>query len=101
MLSRLLPGPSVGESTTIQHQYFRQPLDDEGMRAAEEKRLAYETVVREEDYATVFSIGASLEALGEAPILYGRNELGNQHLHRMVQEMTRADRRLKLKPRRG
>ncbi len=101
MLSRLLPGPSVGESTTIQHQYFRQPLDEEGMRAAEEKRLAYEKVVLEEDYATVFGIGASLEALGEAPILYGRNELGNQHLHRVVQEMTGANRRLKLKPRRG
>jgi phenylpropionate dioxygenase-like ring-hydroxylating dioxygenase large terminal subunit len=101
MLSRLLPGPTVGESTTIQHQYFRQPLDEEGLRSAEEKRLAYEKVVREEDYATVFSIGASLEALGEGPILYGRNELGNQHLHRMVQAMTGSSRRLKLNPRRG
>ncbi len=91
MLSRLLPGPTVGESTTIQHQYFRQPLDAAGMRAAEEKRLAYEKVVREEDYATVFGIGDSLDSLGEAPILYGRNELGNQHLHRTVQQMTGAN----------
>lgn len=92
MLSRLLPGPTVGESITIQHQYFRRPLDEGAARAAEEKRLAYERVVREEDYATVFSIGASLDALGEAPILYGRNELGNQHLHRTVQRMTGSDR---------
>lgn len=92
MLSRLLPGPTVGESTTIQHQYFRKPLDEAGLQAAEQKRLAYETVVREEDYATVFSIGASLDALGEEPILYGRNELGNQHLHRTVQRLTGSNR---------
>ena len=90
MLSRLLPGPTVGESTTIQHQYFRQPLDEAGVQAAEEKPLAYEKVVREEDYATVFGIGESLDSLGEGPILYGRNELGNQHLHRTVQQMTGA-----------
>ncbi len=92
MLSRLLPGPTVGESTTIQHQYFRKPLDQAGLQSAEEKRLAYEKVVREEDYATVFSIGASLDALGEEPILYGRNELGNQHLHRTVQSLTGSNR---------
>lgn len=92
MLSRLLPGPTVGESTTIQHQYFRQPLDEAGLAAAEEKRLAYERVVREEDYATVFSIGDSLDALGEEPILYGRNELGNQHLHRTVARLTGSNR---------
>jgi nitrite reductase/ring-hydroxylating ferredoxin subunit len=91
MLSRLLPGPTPDRSTTIQYQYFRQPLDTEGERAAERKRITYEAVVRQEDYATVFGIGRALGALGEAPILFGRNELGSQHLHRTVARFTHPD----------
>ncbi len=90
MLSRLLPGPTPDRSTTIQYQYFRKPLDAEGLRAAEQKRIAYETVVRTEDYATVFGINAALESLGDEPVVFGRNELGNQHLHRTVARLTRG-----------
>jgi phenylpropionate dioxygenase-like ring-hydroxylating dioxygenase large terminal subunit len=88
MLSRLLPGPTPDRSTTIQYQYFRKPLDEAGLADAEQKRITYETVVRTEDYATVSSIGASLGALGDAPVLFGRNELGNQHLHRTIARYT-------------
>jgi len=84
MLSRLLPGPTPERSTTIQYQYFRKPLDAEGLEAAEQKRLTYERVVRTEDYATAFGINGALQALDGGSVVFGRNELGNQHLHRTV-----------------
>jgi phenylpropionate dioxygenase-like ring-hydroxylating dioxygenase large terminal subunit len=89
MLSRLFPGPSVDRSLTVQHQYFREPVVGERVRAAEEKRLRYEQVVRDEDAATIFGIGEGLSALGDQPILFGRNEPANQRLHETIAALTR------------
>jgi hypothetical protein len=44
-------------------------------------------VVRDEDYAIVTRIGRALPALGDAPIRFGRNEMGNQHLHRTIERL--------------
>jgi phenylpropionate dioxygenase-like ring-hydroxylating dioxygenase large terminal subunit len=85
MLSRLLPGPTNDTSTTVQYQYFRHPLDsDEARTRAEERRRLYEAVVRDEDYSTGFKITASLGAIGDDHFRFGRNEQGNQHLHRTI-----------------
>jgi len=88
MLSRLLPGPAPDRSTTIQYQYFRRPPGAEGLEAAEQKRQTYERVVRTEDYATAFGINDALQALDGGSVVFGRNELGNQHLHRTVLRFT-------------
>ena len=56
MLSRLLPGPTVDRSTTVQFQYYREPVVGELVAIAEEKRMTYEAVVRDEDCATIFGI---------------------------------------------
>ncbi|MEM7019274.1 MAG: SRPBCC family protein [Pseudomonadota bacterium] len=87
-LSRLFPGPSVNESTTIQHQYFRQPVEGRMVEAAEEKRILYEQVVRDEDCKTVFEISDALPAMADMPIIFGRNESGNQALHKVIRAMT-------------
>ncbi len=87
MLSRLVPGPTVDRSTTVQHQYFRQPVEGELIARAEQKRLVYEQVVRDEDCATVFGIGDSLAAMADQDILFGRNEPANQHLHRQIRAL--------------
>ena len=85
MLSRLVPGPTPARSRTIQHQYFRQPIvGEEATARAEERRLLYEAVVRDEDYVTGFGITAGLEAFGDDHFRFGRNEPGNQHLHRCI-----------------
>ncbi len=85
MLSRLLPGPTADRSRTIQHQYFREPIvGDEMVAKAEQRRLVYEQVVRDEDYATGFGIAASLAGLGDDHFRFGRNEPGNQHLHQCI-----------------
>ncbi len=90
MLSRLFPGPDVTQSTTVQTQYFREPVEGDKVAAAEQKRQVYEQVVRDEDCATIFGIGANLPAMSDAPILFGRNEPGNQRLHQFIAQATGA-----------
>ena len=85
-LSRLFPGPEVHQSTTIQHQYFRQPLEGDMLTVAEEKRQVYEQVVRDEDCATIFGIGGALPAMQRSPIVFGRNEPANQAMHRYIEQ---------------
>ncbi len=86
-LSRLFPGPDVGESTTVQHQYFYEPMTDDMLARAEEKRLVYEQVVRDEDCATIFTINDALPALARQQLVFGRNEPANQAFHRTVREL--------------
>lgn len=88
MLSRLFPGPTVDRSLTMQFQYYRQPIEGEMVEIAEKKRQTYEAVVRDEDCATIFTIGEALPALGDGHVLFGRNEKGNQHLHHTLAELT-------------
>ncbi len=94
MLSRLFPGPSVDRSITVQHQYFRQPIEGDLLRVADEKLRTYERVVRDEDAATIFGIGESLPGMAAQPILFGRNEPANQHLHRTIAAMTQSHAKL-------
>ena len=90
-LSRLFPGSSVNESTTVQHQYFYQPMEGDMLDVAESKRLVYEEVVRDEDCRTIFTIGESLHAMQSMDLVFGRNEPANQAFHLNVERMTRAD----------
>ena len=84
MLSKLLPGPTVDRSTTVQFQYYREPVVGDRVAIAEEKRLTYAAVVRDEDCATIFGINDALDAIGDGHFLFGRNEPANQQLHRTI-----------------
>jgi phenylpropionate dioxygenase-like ring-hydroxylating dioxygenase large terminal subunit len=90
MLSKLLPGPAVDQSTTVQFQYYREPVVGEVVAIAEAKRRTYEAVVRDEDCATIFGIGRGLGAVGDGHFLFGRNEPGNQSLHRTIAGYVKA-----------
>jgi carnitine monooxygenase subunit len=89
MLSKLLPGPTVDRSTTVQFQYYREPVAGDLVAVAEEKRATYEAVVRDEDCATIFGINDALGAIGDGHVVFGRNESGNQHLHDTIRSLTR------------
>ena len=91
MLSKLLPGPTVDRSTTVQFQYYREPVEGTLVDVAEEKRQTYEAVVRDEDCATIFGINDALGAIGDGHVVFGRNESGNQHLHDTIRAMTQTD----------
>jgi phenylpropionate dioxygenase-like ring-hydroxylating dioxygenase large terminal subunit len=87
MVSRIYPGPTVRESTVIQYQYFRDPLDtDDKLAAAEAKRQQYRDVTYEEDFVTVMDITRRVDVLADAGEVFrfGRNEMGNQNFHRRL-----------------
>lgn len=90
MVSRIFPGASPRESTVIQYQYFRDPLDtEEKLADAEAKRQTYRDVTYEEDFITVMDITRRVDVLAEAGEVFrfGRNEMGNQNLHRWVAQL--------------
>jgi phenylpropionate dioxygenase-like ring-hydroxylating dioxygenase large terminal subunit len=85
MLSRLLPGPTPDRSTTVQYHYFRQPVDgEEEVEAAEQRIRLYAQVTSDEDFATGFKINRALDAIADDCFRFGRNEGGNQNLHRWI-----------------
>ena len=92
MISRLLPGPTPERSVTVQYHYYREPVEgDAATAAAEERRKLYAQVTSDEDFATGFKINRALPALGDDCFRFGRNEAGNQHLHRWIDRLVAAD----------
>ena len=86
----MFPGPNVGECTVVQYQYFRQPLEgDAALAEAEAKRQTYADVTYDEDFVTVMAIGRRMPALAATDdvMRFGRNEMGNQNLHRWVADL--------------
>jgi phenylpropionate dioxygenase-like ring-hydroxylating dioxygenase large terminal subunit len=85
MVSRIYPGSSPDRCTVEQFQYFREPMvTDEQIAEADEKRELYYGVTRDEDFATVLEVTDSFAAIPNNVIRYGRNEQGNQNLHRWI-----------------
>jgi phenylpropionate dioxygenase-like ring-hydroxylating dioxygenase large terminal subunit len=86
MVSRIYPGDTPEQSTVEQFQYFREPmLTDQQIEEADAKRDLYYAVTRDEDFATVLQVTNALGALPPDDVVrYGRNEQGNQNLHRWV-----------------
>ena len=80
---------AAGYSTTVQFQYYREPVEGDLVAVAEEKRTTYEAVVRDEDCATIFGINDALAAIGDGHVVFGRNESGNQHLHDTIRSLTK------------
>jgi phenylpropionate dioxygenase-like ring-hydroxylating dioxygenase large terminal subunit len=86
LVSQLLPGPTPDRSRTIQ-TYLRAQLpetDEEKQRADLEVEMFY-AAVRDEDYATVAGVQQGMESGAIDEVVLGRNELGNQRLHRWIE----------------
>lgn len=85
LVSQLLPGPTPDRSRTLQ-TYLRARLP---RTEREKQRLDAEVeflhaAVRDEDYTTVAGIQQGLESGAIDEVVFGRNELGNQRLHRWI-----------------
>jgi phenylpropionate dioxygenase-like ring-hydroxylating dioxygenase large terminal subunit len=94
MVSRLLPGPTPDRSTTVQYHYYRKPVEgDEAVATAEARRKLYAHVTSQEDFVTGFKINRGLGALGDDSIRFGRNESGNQNLHRWIDTLVNGSAR--------
>ncbi|WP_322747102.1 MULTISPECIES: aromatic ring-hydroxylating dioxygenase subunit alpha [unclassified Frankia] len=84
-VSLVLPGRTPEESRTQQVILLRRPpADDEERRAADVTRDWFHDVVRDEDYSTGFGVARGLAALAGTDFVFGRNEPGVQHFHRVI-----------------
>jgi phenylpropionate dioxygenase-like ring-hydroxylating dioxygenase large terminal subunit len=91
MLSRIFPGTTPSRCTVEQFQYFREPMSTpEQIADADAKRELYFAVTRGEDFATVLQITDAFASIADDVIRYGRNEMGNQNLHRWVAKLISA-----------
>ena len=85
MVSIILPGATVDTSQVLQTQYSRVPIDTPEIEAElEDRRVAYAAITGDEDFGTVIGINRALRALDGTDFIFGRNESGNQNLHRWV-----------------
>ena len=92
MVSQVLPGEKVGESTTTQY-YLMKNLPEDPQKAADaEAQFAFlQQVVESEDLAQAYAAQRTLPDSGIDHVLLGRNELGNQHFHTWCKKMVEAD----------
>ena len=89
VVSLVLPGTTWDTSHTQQILALRhQPADDDERKAAEHTRDWFHDVVMDEDYATGFGVQRGLEACDGQDFVFGRNEPGVQHFHRVLKEIT-------------
>ncbi|MCC5872057.1 MAG: aromatic ring-hydroxylating dioxygenase subunit alpha [Gammaproteobacteria bacterium] len=91
MLSQLLPGPTVGESTTTQYYLMENEPSDADRAAATEQFKLLEYVVQDEDYKTGLKLQTALAAKARSHVLFGRNESGGQNFHGWVDRILAAD----------
>jgi phenylpropionate dioxygenase-like ring-hydroxylating dioxygenase large terminal subunit len=88
MFSRILPGVDARQSRVEQFQYFREPMvTAEQIAEADAKRDLYYAVTRDEDFATVLEVTQGAGAIGNDVFRYGRNEPGNQNIHRWIDRL--------------
>jgi len=88
VVSLVLPGPTWDTSRTQQILTLRhEPADDDERKAAEHTRDWFHDVVMDEDYATGYGVQRGLAAFAGEEFVFGRNEPGVQHFHRVLKEL--------------
>lgn len=86
-VSLVLPGRTWDTSRTEQLILLRhEPADDEERKSADHTRDWFHDVVLDEDYAAGFGVQRGLAAMAEQEFVFGRNEPGVQHFHRLIKE---------------
>lgn len=92
MVSQVIPGATVGESTTFQYYIMEQlPATPELASRAEQQFAFLQDVVEGEDIAQAFSAQDTLQGSGIKKLLLGRNELGNQNFHSWCRKIVEAE----------
>ncbi|MEN3953503.1 aromatic ring-hydroxylating dioxygenase subunit alpha [Iodidimonas sp. SYSU 1G8] len=85
VVSQLFPGPTHDTSYTI--QAFLAPkvpeTEEEKAMFGMRTKMLYE-VVRDEDYKTVDGVQEGLASGAIPDVIFGRNEIGNQRLHKWI-----------------
>lgn len=88
VVSLVLPGTTWDTSRTQQILALRhEPQNDDERKAAEHTRDWFHDVVMDEDYLTGYGVQRGLAALGDKHFVFGRNEPGVQHFHKVLLDM--------------
>lgn len=87
MFSQLFPGDAPGESITVQNYIMEHAPDDAARTAATAQFKLLEYVVESEDYATGLAQQRALRTGVRDHVLFGRNEAGGQHFHRLLDRL--------------
>ena len=86
LISQLFPGPTPGESVTIQNYYVAAEPSDERRQEAFGVADFLERVVRDEDYFTGLRLQRALATRSKEFVIFGRNEGGGQRFHTLLDE---------------
>ena len=85
-VAQIIPGPNPGENTTVLHFFHAEPADSEEDIAALNQMADWlRQVVEEEDYMLGLQVQRGLESGCMKDTIFGRNERGNQFIHRQIQ----------------
>lgn len=86
-IAQLLPGPRPAENRTILNYICREkPADDAALAHVDEMCRFFGDVTYEEDYLLGLRIQKGLESGARDHVIFGRNECGNQHFHRWLDQ---------------
>ena len=91
MISRLLPGETVGQSYTTQIYLMEKAPNEAQAKEAHDQFEFLKFVVEQEDYATGLRQQAALKNGGRDHVLFGENEGGAQRFHQWVEKLIQTD----------
>jgi len=84
-IAQLLPGPGPAENRTILSYICREaPADDDARAHIDEMCRFFGDVTYEEDYLLGLKVQKGLESGARNSVVFGRNEVCNQHFHRWL-----------------
>lgn len=89
-INQIFPGSDVGESFTVQTLLTEDAPDDDLRDRVLHICDVIEQVVRDEDLPVSCQQQVALNTGLVPKLVYGRNEGGNQHLHRWIEKVARA-----------
>lgn len=82
-----LPTTKVDESVTEHRIVVRHSIDDQVQHELEVMRDWFYDVVYNEDYLTQYGVQRGVRATGGHTQVFGRNEIGVQHLHQSINRL--------------
>ena len=91
LLSQLFPGPTPGESITVQSYYLAEAPNNEVAAKAADHADFLEMVVRDEDYGTGFGIQKAISTGAKESFVFGQNEGGGHRFHSWVERLINAE----------
>jgi hypothetical protein len=84
-IAQLLPGPTATENRTILTYICREaPADDAARAHVDEMCRFFGDVTYDEDYLLGIKVQQGLASGARDHVVFGRNEVGNQHFHRWL-----------------